>query len=537
MNRCASPVFESNSSADADPELTHSNGYDSQLSSLFGSRSPSTVSDNDIGHVNDIAIDNSLDFSTEMPLGFDPLEGFQLTADELAGIDGFFSQTSSSPNTVTKLPTTSNKRSFGLTFEGDGMHLPEARQTPKRQALCTQLHEPSIAVRAPLVMPTVSGIAPTRVTMKPPCPISSHVVPAVSSPTPASIASKDKFEIDSSQMVAHSTNEVTSRCPPKADHLSPYQRVGYNPSTPAMHPKVVQLSNETMNQRIALHKQRAAAVTAERNKLQKGLLQYTQIDPVTGLLGIDKMKSEIATMRRLLTLAKNKEASEIEIWRTRYAVLAEQYSKLAQKHDDMRRQYEQSAPFHATPTYPPALRQQPANTALPVLQQAPPNPPTSRNANTSTTPPRAAHRPPAFPQDAHHVIDLTTDIHTESVSAQGTRSPGTNSQGNNSLPKDNSLTEFHRQFRNKKMDWLHNSETTSDAKSRVFEEMNPSVKGRLGNVSFAECSQIVEAKNVVRLALGGQFKKAVTADDAYEEAYEPTDEELANMMDEELSKF
>ena len=87
------------------------------------------------------------------------------------------------------------------------------------------------------------------------------------------------------------------------------------------------------------------------------------------------------------------------------------------------------------------------------------------------------------------------------------------------------------------MDWLHNSETTSDAKSRVFEEMNPSVKGRLGKVSFAECSQIVEAKNVVRLALGGQFKKAVTADDAYEEAYEPTDEELANMMDEELSKF
>ncbi|KAJ5546844.1 hypothetical protein N7494_004429 [Penicillium frequentans] len=537
MNRCASPVFESNSSADADPELTHSNGYDSQLSSLFGSRSPSTVSDNDIGHVNDIAIDNSLDFSTEMPLGFDPLEGFQLTADELAGIDGFFSQTSTSPNTVTKLPTTSNKRTFGLTFEGDGMHLSEARQTPKRQALCTQSHEPSIAIRAPLVMPTVSGIAQTPVTMKPPRPISSHVVPAVSSPTPASIASKDRFDIGSSQMAAHSTNEVTSRCPPKADHLSPYQRVGYNPSTPAMHSNVVQLSNEMMNQRIALHKQRAAAVTAERNKLQKGLLQYTQIDPVTGLLGIDKMKSEIATMRRLLTLAKNKEASEIEIWRTRYAVLAEQYSKLAQKHDDMRRQYEQSAPFHATPTYPPALRQQPANTALPVLQQASPNPPTSRNANTSTTPPRAAHRPPAFPQDAHQVIDLTTDIHTESVSAQGTRSPETNFQGNNSLPKDNSLTEFHRQFRNKKMDWLHNSETTSDAKSRVFEEMNPPVKGRLGKVSFAECSQIVEAKNVVRLALGGQFKKAVTADHAYEESYEPTDEELANMMDEELSKF
>lgn len=532
MYHCASPVFESNISADVDPDLTHSNEYGSQLSSLFGSHSPSTVSDNDIDHLNDIAIGNSLDFSTEIPLGFDPLEGFQLTADELAGIDGIFHQTSGAPDTVAKLQP-NNKRNIEFAFEGD---VSEALNAPKKRALSAATHEPSNVDQTPLAMPNLSATTSTTVTMKPSCPISSHVVPAVSSPTPASITSKDKFEIGQSQITMLSTNEATSRFPPKADHLSPYQPVGYNPSTPAMHSKVVQLSNEIMNQRVNLHKQRAAAVTVERNKLQKGLLQYTQIDPITGLLGIDKMKTEMATMRRLLTLAKNKEASEIEIWRVRYAMLAEKYSKLAQTHDDMRRQYEQSAPFHATtPTYPPALRQQAANTDLPALQQEPSNPPTARYPNTSSRPSRVAISPPGFPQDAHEVIDLTTDIQIEPVSAQGTRSPANHFQGNNSLPKNNSLTDFHRQLRTKQMGWLHNSETTSDAKARIFDEMNPTVKGRLGNVSFAACSQIVEAKNGVRLALGGQFKKAVTSE-TYE-VYQPTDEELASMMEEELCKF
>lgn len=383
----------------------------------------------------------------------------------------------------------------------------------------------SRVAQPPLVMPTVLSAAQPTAIVKPPLPISSHVMPTVSSPTPASITSKDKFEIGPTHMAQHLANEVTSTFPSNTDTLSPYQSVGYNPSTPAMHPKVVQLSNETMENRINLARQRAAALTADRNKLQKGLLQYTQIDPVTGLLGIDKMKSEMATMRRLLTLARNRESTEIEIWKTRCAMLAEEYSRLAQKHDALRRQYEPSAPFHATPAYPSALHQQAANTNPQIFHQANINPPASH----------------------HQVIDLTTETNTESVSAQrflspGTHFPGNNSshgnnfsQGNNSQPKNDSLTDFHRQFRNKKMDWLHSSETTSDEKTRVFEQMNPPKKGHLAKVSFSDCSQIVESNNGVRLALGGQFKKTATAKEY--EIYEPTDEELASMIEEELCKL
>ncbi|KAJ6103099.1 hypothetical protein N7486_005526 [Penicillium sp. IBT 16267x] len=558
MKRCASPVFESNSSTDVDLELMHSNESESQQSSLFGSRSPSTVSDNDIGHVDGIDVDNGLDLSIDIPLDFDPLEGFKLTAAELQGTHGAFDQMTSAPDIFTKRHTC-NKRTIDLTFAEGGQQGSEALLASKKRALYVK-HAPSTVVEAPaiikpsasvssLVMPTVSGagqtpailnssppisshtmstvpgVARTPATMKPSPPISSYAMPAVSSSTPASISSMDKFEIGPSHMVQHLTNEVTSRYPPKADTLSPYQPVGYNPSTPSMHPNVVHLSNETLNYRLTQARQRAAAVTVDRNKLQKGLLQYTQIDPITGLLGIDKMKTEMATMRRLLTRAKNKEATEIEIWRTSFAMLADEYSKLAQQHDNLRRRYEPSGPFNATPTYPPALHQQAAHTDPPVLHQPEStNLPTSRYPTTSNSPPTSYHP----------VVDLTTD--TEPVSAQGTRSPGTHSQGNNSsqanksLPKNNSLTDFHHQFRNKKMDWLHNSETTSAAKARVFEEMNSPIEGRLAKVSFAECSHIVEANNGVRLALGGQFKKTVTS----EEVYEPSDEDLARMMEDEL---
>ncbi|KAJ5660110.1 hypothetical protein N7507_006561 [Penicillium longicatenatum] len=482
MDRCASPVFETNSSTDVDLELTSSNERESQLSSLFGSLSPSTVGENDIGHVADIAINNGFDFSMD----FASLEGFKLTADELKGIDDILEQMpNASPDVFPKLPP--SKRTIGLTLEGDDNQFSEALPAPKKRALYAT-HAPSVVVNTPatmkssasissrampavsqvaqasLVMPTGPGAAQPPLSMKPPPPsISSHVMPTVSSPTPASMNSKDKFEIDPTHMAQHFANEVTSTFPPNTDDLSPYQSVGYNPSTPAMHPKVVKLSNETMENRVNLAKQRSAALTADRNKLQKGLLQYTQIDPVTGLLGIDKMKSEMATMRRLLTLAKNRESTEGQIWKSRCAMLAEEYRKLAHRHDALRRQYEPSAPFYATPAYPFALHQQAADINQPVPHQENTNPPTSR----------------------HQVIDLTMETNTQPVSAQGTRSPGTHSrkesssqgnksfQENNFQPKNNSLTDFHRQFRNKKMDWLQSSETASDVKTRVFEQMSP----------------------------------------------------------------
>lgn len=143
MNRCASPVFESNSSTDVDLELMPSTERESQLSSLFGSHSPSTVGDNDIGHGADIAINDGFDFS----LDFAPLESFKLTADELKGIDDILEQMpSASPDIFTRLPV--SKRTIDLTLEGDDHQLSEVLPAPKKRALYAT-HATSTVVEPP----------------------------------------------------------------------------------------------------------------------------------------------------------------------------------------------------------------------------------------------------------------------------------------------------------------------------------------------------------------------------------------------------
>ncbi|KAJ5151896.1 hypothetical protein N7492_010191 [Penicillium capsulatum] len=150
------------------------------------------------------------------------------------------------------------------------------------------------------------------------------------------------------------------------------------------------------------------------------------------------------------------------------------------------------------------------------------------------------------------VIDLTSDSEPTVCTPTPTPTPTPTSRGQELLSstvpatKDSPLTTFHREFRKKKLAWLgDHTPSDHDATTKVFHGLNPEHEHVL-TVPMGDCYGFVQTQKQVRRSLGGAFAASVPKYDAaqdkvpaapeVQEGYNPSEEDLLKMMDEELSR-
>ncbi|KAJ6112699.1 hypothetical protein N7512_008023 [Penicillium capsulatum] len=128
------------------------------------------------------------------------------------------------------------------------------------------------------------------------------------------------------------------------------------------------------------------------------------------------------------------------------------------------------------------------------------------------------------------VIDLTSDSEPTVCTPTPTPTPTPTSRGQELLSstvpatKDSPLTTFHREFRKKKLAWLgDHTPSDHDATTKVFHGLNPEHEHVL-TVPMGDCYGFV------------QTQKQVPAAPEVQEGYNPSEEDLLKMMDEELSR-
>ncbi|KAJ5256663.1 hypothetical protein N7478_012767 [Penicillium angulare] len=543
--------FVPNGTPNTDLGLTLSPGSQSSpCDSLFGSPliagGEETVANNPYGSSDPFPVESQgFDLDIDLDLGlepnFDPFEGLHPTSAQSEAINQVVVGTSQASNEIATQPSGSPcKRVYEDVSSNGAQQSPPPLPPPKKQKLASQMSSDGLPafLNPNQRQPSISShIAPTH----PPCPS-------------ASMISKEKFAIEPSDLDEHYAREVTTFIPPDTHHASPYQPVGYNPSTPSMHSKVVHVSNDTLHHRLANARRRADAVTADRNKLREALLQYTSVDPQTGKLGIHALESQLTTLRRVNTGHQRRaetQKEETQFWKQRFVEISNTYNSLLYDYKCL--QSGLPSPPASSTSRPNSLsaRSSPTNAAAAadatnVSNLASPVTSSSNQPKNHLVPSSAisttislSNSPTALPQDTTQVIDLTLDDDAENVSPQGSETV---------TPRENAqLTQFHRNIRQKQMKWLHSTESTNDAADRILNKLNPKHRTGIIEVGVNKCYNIIETQNGLRLQLGGPFKQLITtsqntdhenpticSEDAAD-LYNPTHDELCQMMEEELA--
>ncbi|KAJ5587829.1 uncharacterized protein N7459_003594 [Penicillium hispanicum] len=295
--QCELPAFDFHGMEDGDLGLTLSPGSQSQPSGPW-------LEGPDID-LHDLGLD----------LDFDPFTNFHQVVHQLAD---------------------SNKRTRDKAFADEVDQLAVAGPVTKR---------PSIGGQIPL--PVIEK--PLGMTPEHQASIASHVPPDTPAALSASAAVVNRFPIGEAEFAHHVAVEATVRGHRDSDHVSPYGPVGYHPSAPELHSRMVGVTNQTLQNRLVNSRRRVDVLTAERNKYRDGLLKYTSFDPKTGKLGIHAMEAELATLRRVCSTQQQRAKqykADVQEWRSKYV-------DVAQSHNSLLRDYQQLQQSVSQSTNPP----------------------------------------------------------------------------------------------------------------------------------------------------------------------------------------
>lgn len=145
-------------------------------------------------------------------------------------------------------------------------------------------------------------------------------------PASASPAIKNTFKLNQESLARIAAVEAFTHGKSSSKHISPYAPVGYYPSTPNLHCMSGGEgdSNEALKSRLDSSRRRLNVVIAERNKYRDALLKYEQVDPETGMLGVQKLESEVLRLRRLASNHRyrmDQLKAEAQEWKDSYAAL------------------------------------------------------------------------------------------------------------------------------------------------------------------------------------------------------------------------
>ncbi|CEJ60666.1 hypothetical protein PMG11_09232 [Penicillium brasilianum] len=205
-------------------------------------------------------------------------------------------------------------------------------------------------------------------------PISRSSIPSILSHTPlttpetsaATNPAKDKFGLKPESLARLAAVQAFTQAKLSSDHISPYAQVRYYPSAPNLHCMIGggTDSNESLRSRLNSSHRRLDVVIAERNKYRDALLKYDQVDPATGMLGIQQLESEVHRLRRAASNHRYRVdhlKAEAQDWK-------EKYTALATTHNCLIRDYQQ---LQATTRHPPRALEAPATAAFTSPQNDP----------------------------------------------------------------------------------------------------------------------------------------------------------------------
>ncbi|KAJ5370297.1 uncharacterized protein N7496_006389 [Penicillium cataractarum] len=244
----------------------------------------------------------------------------------------------------TQQPASSKKRTTEDAFGGDIEFSSSKRQS----------REPSNAAET-LVQPTnIDTIGQASIAS-----ISSHT-PTTTLETPTSTTTaKDQFALKPESLARVAAVAAFTQAKSSSRHISPYAPVGYYPSAPNLHCMIGggPDSNESLRSRLHSSRRRLDVVMAERNKYRDALLKYDQVDPATGMLGIQQLEAEVQKLRRTASNHRYRVdhlKAEGEDWKAKYIALAN-------THNCLIRDYQQ---LQATTRLPPRALEAPAEAAF-----------------------------------------------------------------------------------------------------------------------------------------------------------------------------
>lgn len=211
----------------------------------------------------------------------------------------------------------SKKRTSDLAFEGNIEVSPSKRQNLEEQSLSVAAET---ITQPPNIHPT------TRDSIRS-IPSHSQFLVASEAPAPASSTIKKTYKLNQESLARVAAVEAFTQGKSSSKHISPYAPVGYYPSAPNLHCMIGGKadSNEALKSSLDSSRRRLNVVIAERNNYRDALLKYEQVDPETGMLGIQKLEAEVLRLRRLASNHRyrmDQVKAEAQEWKDRYAALA-----------------------------------------------------------------------------------------------------------------------------------------------------------------------------------------------------------------------
>lgn len=288
--------------------------------------------------------------------------------------------------------------------------------------------------------------------------------------SPVSKLTKERFGLNSSDMLSNTASETLRVCP-KPQYTSPYPTcggpLGYFPSAPGIHVRCIEAVDRDVHHRISGLKDRVQQLTYERNKYRTAWNQWSTRDPSTGKSKEQLLREENTRLRRASSQLQNKveeyktEAAE---WRTRLNDLSIVYNNLLYE-IHVQRQMPAVAPVPRGYKPPAGGGHMPLPASVGPVQAAPLNGPNrsdrgSVNQPSVTTP---APRPPgpSPPPPAPIMIDLTDE-------GDDTPAPP---------PSNPRGAEMIQSLRNKQYGWLQSTGQPETGAQVVSAPQSPAHRG------------------------------------------------------------
>lgn len=131
----------------------------------------------------------------------------------------------------------------------------------------------------------------------------------VAQPEPAlplvSDETNKRFSLGAQDIAANSSREILQRTDNVPQYMSPYPEyggpLGYIPSTPGLHSKCIEVTEERMNRRMESLRQKNQQLTSERNKYKHFWAFFSIADADTGKTKQDMIQDENSMLRRVST--------------------------------------------------------------------------------------------------------------------------------------------------------------------------------------------------------------------------------------------
>lgn len=334
---------------------------------------------------------------------------------------------------------------------------------------------------------------------------------------------RQRFSLDSQDIMANTDREVLRRVTEEPEYFSPYPRyggaLGYLPSTPGIHVKFIEVADTAINNRIDDLRRRLRRTAYERNKYKTSWLGWTTVDPATGKLKQQLLQEENGRLRRMSSLQQRKVdelKKEVESWKNKFKTLATTYNNLLFEYETHRRMANvASIPAGYIPQQPMAQQFMPQR-PTPRPQMQPPvqaqQPPVASSWRPSC-PSQRASAGQASPEQV--TIDLTEEADEEDSNIRPA-SPAVPAQ---------ERVELLQSMRNKTYDWLR-------SKNRSQSQSGPPVisPGDATPQTSNRESDNQSARNLSHVATTTEVASHNSPDD------DDDDDELLRTMEEELAR-